>query len=140
MDQHKKVRCLVCGRCMRSDHLERHMNTHKELLPMIEEEEAHAGIREHHTAEIEPGAKRQKPTDLAPQEGAPVPKEPMQTSPAFNFENLEESLLKNNREYLKKIEMGMKIAIMIDDEDIYEESLQKDHKLALELYRESRIV
>ena len=138
MDRHNKVRCLVCGRCMRSNNLKRHMKIHKELLSMPENE-AREEIRVRHAAEIEREAKRQKFIELALQEGVSIPKEIMQASPAFDTGNLEESMLKDNREYLKKIELGMQITLIIDEEDIHEESLRKDYKHALDLYRKQRL-
>ena len=38
MNYNKKVSCTVCGRCMRSDNIARHMTTHQDLLSLSEEE------------------------------------------------------------------------------------------------------
>ena len=38
MNRNKKVRCNLCGRCMRSYILKRRANTHKDILTMPDEE------------------------------------------------------------------------------------------------------
>ena len=37
-DRHLKVRCNICNRCMRSDTLKRHSESHRDILAMSEEE------------------------------------------------------------------------------------------------------
>ena len=36
--RHRKAECNVCGKLMRSDHLKRHKQTHKDLLPLTDDE------------------------------------------------------------------------------------------------------
>ena len=64
MDRHKKVICLVCGRSMLSNHLKRHMKTHRELLSMPENE-AREEIKTRHAVEIQREVKRQKIIEIA---------------------------------------------------------------------------
>ena len=37
-NRHKKVLCRLCGKSMRSDHLQRHVKTHKDLAPFADQE------------------------------------------------------------------------------------------------------
>ena len=52
--------------------------------------------------------------------------------------NLEKDLLKDNQLYLERIELGKKIAIILDKGVIREESLTKERKVSLDLYRRQR--
>ena len=47
---------------------------------------------------------------------------------------LKESLLDDNQQYLDRIELGNQIAAIIDEGVVREESLNRDHKEALDLY------
>ena len=51
-DRHKKVRCLVCSRIMRSDILKRHASTHKDILSMSEDE-AREELKARHEVNLE---------------------------------------------------------------------------------------
>ena len=111
---------------------------HKELLSMSENE-AREEIRARHDAEIQREIKRQKIIEIAHQEGIPIPKEIMQASSGIHDEeDLEEYLLKCNQLHLEKIELGKKIDAITNKANIREESLPKDYKLALDLYRKQR--
>ena len=50
-------------------------------------------------------------------------------------EDLEEIMLKNNRQYQDMIECGNKIATVMSKGDVCEGSLTREHKHALDLYR-----
>ena len=52
--------------------------------------------------------------------------------------DLEEDLLKDNQVYLERIELGKKIAVILEKGIIHEESLTKERKVALDLYRRQR--
>ena len=112
-ERHKIVRCKVCSKDMRSDNLKRHMHMHKDIL-MNEEE-----------------SKRQKIEEGANQEGVSMER-------YEEITDLRQDLLKDNQLYLEKIELGKKIADIIDEGVVREGSLTKDRKLALELYRKQR--
>ena len=136
MNHNKKVSCLVCGRSMRSDVLKRHSQTHKKLISMSEDE-VREELKARHAIQLEREEKRQKIEEIAHQEGIPIPKEIVDT-PVFDEENLREDLLKDNQLYLDKIELGKKIAVIIDEGVVREESLTRDRKLSLDLYRKQR--
>ena len=54
------------------------------------------------------------------------------------METLEEDLLRDNQDYLGKIELGKQITTIIDKGIVQEESLTRKRKEALDLYRKQR--
>ena len=132
----KQVRCIVCSKCIRSDHIMRHAQTHKDLLS-LSKEEARDELRVRHAMQLQREEKRQIIEEMAHQEGISIPKEIIDT-PVFDEKNLREDLLKDNQLYLDKIELGKTIAAIIDEGMVKEESLTKDRKLSLDLYRKQR--
>ena len=52
-----------------------------------------------------------------------------------DINDLEEELLKTNSEYFERIELGEKVAIIISKGTVRKESLTKNYKEALDLYR-----
>ena len=52
--------------------------------------------------------------------------------------DLEEELLRANQNYLDKMELGNKISNIMDKGVVREQSLTKEHKEALSLYRKTR--
>ena len=126
---------------MDSDKLKRHSSTHKDLLS-LPEEEIREELRARHTLEVdrkEREAKQQRVEEIALQEGLTVPREIIEASPEFHDEgDLREDLMKDRQLYLDKVELGKKIDTIIDEGVIPEESLTKERKLALDLYRKQR--
>ena len=121
---------------MLSNNLKRHAKTHKDILAMSEEE-AREELKARHATQLQREEKRQKIEEIANQEGIPIPKEIIEAS-VFDVENLREDLLKDNQLYIEKIELGKKIALIIDEGMVREESLTRDRKQALDLYRKQR--
>lgn len=67
-----------------------------------------------------------------------LPKE-LNDTPQLYKDKLREELLRNNQLYLEeKIEVGEKISSIMDEGIVREESLTKERKLALDLYRKYR--
>ena len=118
---------------MRSDVLRRHITTHKDLLS-LPEEQVKEELRVRHAVQLERETKRQRVEEIAHQEGLTVPKEISDTQP-LDKENLRENLLRDNQLYLEKIELGKNISSIMDEGIVREESLTKERKLALDLYR-----
>ena len=108
----KQVRCLACSRCIRSDNLKRHAKTHNDLLSMTEDE-ARDELKARHAVKLEREQKRQKIEEIAHKEGLPLPKYIIETS-ANDDVDLEGDLLKDNELYLERIELGKKIAVILD--------------------------
>ncbi len=48
------------------------------------------------------------------------------------------SPFRNNHDYLKKVKMGKEIAAILDEEDIHEKSLSREHEEALQLYKKQK--
>ena len=53
-------------------------------------------------------------------------------------EQLEQEFLQYNKTYLDKVELGQNISIILEEGDVHEESLCKEHRQALRLYREHK--
>ena len=137
-NRHKMVRCTICSRDMRSDTLKRHMKTHEDLLTMSKEEVCNE-LRARHTAQSKREERRQEIEEIANKEGIPIAcyKEIVK-EPLFGEEELREDLLKDNQQYLEKIEIGKMISAILDEGIILEGSLSKDRKIALDLYVKQR--
>ena len=134
MDRHKKVRYPICGRSMRSDVLKRHGKIHDTILGMSENE-AREELKARHAAQVQRAEKIQRIEEIAHREGIPFPKE--ESVPDGDGE-LEEELLRGNQIYLDKIELGNKINDIMAKGVVREQSLAKEYKEALGLYRKTR--
>ena len=53
-------------------------------------------------------------------------------------EQLEQEFLQYNKTYLDKVELGQNISIFLEKFDVHEESLCKESRQALKLYREHK--
>ena len=87
MNRNIKVRCRVCGKCMRSDSLKRHIKIHDAILNMPADK-AREEIKILRAANMEREEKRQKIEEIAIE----------------GDKDLREKLLRDNRIYLDKIE------------------------------------
>ena len=134
----KQIKCVVCSKEMRSDTLKRHSATHKDLLT-LSDNEVREELRVRQTCHLQKEQRRQEVVAIAHQEGIPLDlcKDTVAT-PTLDEEDLREVLLNDNRLYLAKIELGKKIAAIMNGGVVHEESLSKDRKSALELYRKQR--
>ena len=115
LNQNKRSQCTVCKKWMRSDHLKRHSKIH-EILDVPEEK---TQIEElsvtHKRNDVED---QDKTSDIQP-----------------SVEDLRELLSRNNQLYLEQIELGKNISSILDEGVVREESLTKEHKHALDVYR-----
>ena len=136
-DRHKKVRCLVCSRSMRSDILKRHASTHKDILSMSEDE-AREELKARHEVNLEREKKRQNIEEIAHKEGILLPKYIIEASFNDDDGDLEDDMLQDNQLYFERIELGKRIAAILDKTIVREESLSKERKDALNLYRKQR--
>ena len=139
-DRHKKVQCTICGGYMQSDKLKRHSLTHKDILSMSAEE-VRAELQRRNTIHTQQEERRQKVVEIAQQEGIPIDCCDDQLKPFscdMYIQSLRADLLKGNQEYLDKIELGRKITMIIGEGTVKEESLTKNQKDALYLYRKQR--
>ena len=78
--------------------------------------------------------------EIAQQEEAPLEciEEVEKTSPSESLETLETEMLKDNQNYLEMIEHGKDIDTIIYKGIVREESLTKERKHSLDLYRKQR--
>ena len=144
-NRNKAVRCNICSKCMRSDHLKRYMQKHKDILSMTDDE-AKEELRARHTAQMHREERRREIEEIALQEEIPIDSD----SPERYYWNegmqhnasswdadkdIRERLIKNNKIYKQKLKTGEQIYTLLLREDIAEESLEKRDKEALDLYR-----
>jgi len=131
-NRHVQAECTVCFRKMRSDNLKRHMRKHRDLYSLDEidmREEIKERKRQYENREERTRLVR----EIAQQENAPL--ECIDDQMMKDTETLKEVLLQNNKEYLDKIDLGKRIACIINEGMVQEESLTRLHKEALELFR-----
>ena len=139
-DRHKKIQCNVCGRYMLSNNLKRHIKTHKDILAMTDEE-VRDELRRRNALHIQQEERKQRVVEIAEQESIPVyhcDDQLKPTSYKMDIESLEADLLKDNQDYQHKIELGRQITTIIEKGVVKEESLSKQRKDALYLYRKQR--
>ena len=136
---HKQVECTICFRVMRKDNLKRHMRKHRDLYS-LDENDIREEIKERKRQHESRQERKHLVREIALQENAPLACIENQTlNTPGGGESLEEELLKGNREYLDKIELGKQITTaIIEKAAVNEESLTKHRKDALYLYRKQR--
>ena len=136
-DRHRKVQCKVCGRCVRSDHMKRHSGTHEDILTMSEDE-AREELCRRNDIFLEREEKFQKLEEIAQQEELEISNYVDTPARPVFTQSLEEQMLKQNQEYLDRLELGKQVAQIINKGTVLEESLSKERKNALELYRKQK--
>ena len=123
---------------MRSNHLKRHMKTHKDILS-VSDEEVREELQRRKILQIQ--GKRQKVDEMVEQEDILNNHEQLHPSSCkSDIESLRADLLKGNQVYLDKIEQGRQINTIMEKGVVNEESLNKHHKVALYLYLKQKYV
>ena len=112
MGKHKSVVCKTCFRVMRSDVLNRHMKLHDK----------------HNKVEPLPSV---TPNYVSPSSGSSFYK-----LTNIDKEMLLKKLLKDDREYKKKLTIGEQIYEFVREYNIDEESISKELREPLEIYKE----
>ena len=138
--KHKMVRCKICAKSVRSDHIKRHQRTHKDFHSMSKDE-AREELRARYEAGVKREEKRQQIEEIAREEGIPLTyytNVAPSSSVALTDIELEDFLLQNARVYRNSVELGKKVAAVLDKGVVPEESLPKEHKDALDLYRKQK--
>ena len=137
-NRHKIVRCQSCNKTMRSDNLKRHVRTHQDLLTMSDEDVVNE-LRARKATQVLREKRKQEIEELAQRENIPLDHCKGLTSPTTQLSiDLEDILMKDNQEYLEKIDLGNKVAAIIDKGVVKEESLRKEYGEALQLYRKQK--
>ena len=133
-DRHKKVQCDVCCRCIRSDTLARHMESHKDILSM-EDGDIRAELHRRNAVHEHQRVCKKRVMEIAMEEGIPAYNN--QVVPVLDMCNLEADLWKDHHVYLNKIELGKRISEILE-KGILEDSLTKDRRDALYLYHNQK--
>ena len=132
-NRNKRSQCTICKGWMRSDHLERHMKTHQDILD-LPDDQLEEELRSRHEDELAKEVKRQRVVNTAKDLGLSVPEE-VKESESLDKDDLRELLSRNNHLYLEQIELGKNISSILDEGVVREESLTKEHKHALDIFR-----
>ena len=135
-DRHKKVECDVCNKLMRSDHLKRHKQTHRDLLSLPVNEiknelETRQEIKKKQEERI------QKIEEIAKENNLAIPDEitSRKRESVDKITDVRTRCLQNQQLYLEKIELGKQVATIIENGDVIYESLGKIDKEAFDTYR-----
>ena len=123
---------------MRSDNLSRHTKKHKDLLS-LPDEEIEEELRSRHETQAAKEEKRQKVIETAQSLGVPVPEEVKSSIMVIDKVSVRTQLDNLNKVYLEKVRFGEEISNILSEGEINEECLTKEHKHALELYRQQRL-
>ena len=142
--RHKKLKCEVCEKWMRSDKLGRHMKIHKDLLT-LPSDEMEEELKARHARKLvrqEKEEKRQQIIATASTLNVSVPPELQGRSFKEGEEEelpLHQRLLANKERYLERLRIGEEIANYLISDEIPEESLNKDDKECLVLFRSQHV-
>ena len=136
-NRNKTSKCMVCDKWMRSDNYDRHMKIHKDILTLPDDEiEVELKARQvRKLAKEEREEKRQQIVKTASKLNVSVPEELQDHS----LEELHQRLLKNKSIYLERVKIGEEISKYLIIDEIPEESLSKEDKECLELYRNQQV-
>ena len=135
-NRNKRSKCTACEKWMRADKVKDHMKIHKDLLS-LPDEEIEEELRSRHELQVVQEAKRQKVVDIAQNLGLSIPEE-VKDELIIEKEDVRKRLINNNKVYLERISIGEEISKILSEGDVREESLSKDDKHALDLYRTQR--
>ena len=135
--QHRQRQCTICKKWMRSDNLKGHMKTHKDLLD-LSEDELEKELKVRHDVQQEKEEKRQQVVETAQNLGLSIPDE-VKESKVLDKDGLRSKLEKHHKAYLERVLYGEEISNILSEGKICEESLAKEDKHALDLYRQQRL-
>ena len=134
-DRHKQVECKICLRKMRSDTLKRHMLKHRELNT-LDEEEIRDEIKRRKKLRETREDREQLVRKIAEEEGLPPEYYcDIEASDALIPVSVEKQLMEDEHIYSRTIERGKIITNVLEKGNVREESLSKENREALKLYR-----
>ena len=134
-DRHKQVECQVCLRKMRSDTLKRHMLKHRELHSLDEDEIRDEIKRRKKLVETRED-REQLVRQIAEEEGlSPEYYCDIETPDAVNPISVEKEIMDDDQIYSRTIERGKIITTVLEKGNAREDSLSKDNRDALKMYR-----
>ena len=132
-NRNKMVRCKICAKSIRSDVVKRHNRTHKDLMKTSTEEGCEE-IRARHATALGCQEKQQ----VVCQEGVPLElcnDVASSSSVAHSNTDFKDILLQNARVYRESIGIGRQVADILNEGVVPEQSLPKEYKDTLDLYR-----
>ena len=133
-DRHKQAECKVCLRNMRSNTLKRHMLKHRELHT-LDENEIHDEIKRRKKLRETREEREQLVRKIAEEEGLPLEYCDIEVLDALKPVSIEKLLLDDDQIYSRKIENGRIISNVLEKGIVREDSLSKDNREVLKLYR-----
>ena len=132
--KNKQVECRVCLRRMRSDHLKRHMLKHRELHT-LDEDEMRGEIKRRKKLQETREEREQLVRQIAEEEGLPSEYCDVVVPDTLRPVSVEKELMDDNLIYNRKIEHGKIICNILENGCVQEDSLSKNNKECLKLYR-----
>ena len=135
-DRHRKAECNVCGKSMRSDHLKRHKQIHKDLLS-LSDDEIRKELKSRQDIKKNQEEKIQKIEEIARENDLAIPEEIVskKREAVDKIDDVRTRCLQNHQLYLRKIELGKQVATIIANGEVMYESLGKIDKEAFDTYR-----
>ena len=133
-DRHKQVECKVCLRKMLSNNLKRHMLKHRELHS-LDEDEIREEIKRRKIIRETREEREQLVRQIAEEEGLPLEYCDIEVPDALRPISIEKELMDDDRVYTRKIEHGKIIASVLEKGNAREDSLSKNNREVLKLYR-----
>ena len=132
--RHRKVECNMCSKPMRSDHLNRHKQTHRDLLS-LPDDEIEEELKTRQQIKKKQAEKLQRIQEIAQENELEIPEEYRKRESVDDIDNVRTRCLRNHQLYLEKIELGKQVATIIESGEVIYDSLGKRDKEAFETYR-----
>ena len=137
-DYHKNVMCNVCGKVVRDNYLKHHMSAkHVDGVNATKSVKAQDLELTCASAEnVESSVKESATDDCNENSNLKTAAAAAASDTIDDYdENLRFQLLQNNEAYKNNVNLGRRIAEVLDEGVVFEESLTKQHKFCLQLFR-----
>ena len=122
-DYHKNVMCNVCGKVVRDNYLKHHMSAKH-----VDDVNATKSVT---AQDLELTCASAENVESSVKNSAAAASATIDDYDA----NLRFQLLQNNEAYKNNVNLGRRIAEVLDEGVVFEESLTKQHKFCLQLFR-----
>ena len=135
-NRNRRVECDVCGKPMRSDNLKRHKQTHKDLLA-LPDNEIKKELEKRQEFKKKREEKIRKIGEIAKENGLAVPEEIIsrKRGSADETDDVYTRCLQNHQLFLEKVQLGKKVASIVESGDVIYQSLGKTDREAFDTYR-----
>ena len=132
--RNKQVECKVCLRTMRSNYLKRHMLKHRKLHS-LDEGEIREEIKRRKQLRETREDREQLVRQIAGEEGFPEEYCDIEVPDALRPISIGKELMDGDQIYTRKIEHGKIIASVLEKGSAREDSLSKNNREVLKVYR-----